>query len=191
MAPLDESLKEIPSDEKILEMVEGSGIDSSEIVKKGDSFPAIEEDSIVVPAEEVKDDVVLLSVREEDDPDVVLKAVLYGLAEEQFSLRSLRKKKELESKDTSHISIKRGTLLKYMSETLIQRQALVGKVNGELDIRGPRFREIFKLFLETISSTFDEVRIPSEYKEMFFHALQKNLEGWENRAEKLVKSMQP
>jgi len=165
-------------------------VDSSKLVQSPNSLPMVEEESVVVPAQEVQDDIVILSIKEDEDTDVVLKAVLYGLAEEQLSLRDLRVKKQNEGKDTSHISVKRGTLLKYMSETLIQRQALVGSSGGDIDIRGPRFREIFKMFLETISKTFDEVRIPAEYKEMFFPALQKNLEGWEDRAEKIVKAIQ-
>ena len=43
------------------------------------------------------------------------------------------------------------------------------------------------MFLETISDSFDEVKIPLEYKEMFFSSLAKNLEGWEQKAEKIVK----
>lgn len=165
-------------------------VDSSKLVQSPSSLPMVEEESVVVPAQEVQDDIVILSIKEDEDTDVVLKAVLYGLAEEQLSLRELRVKKQNEGKDTSHISVKRGTLLKYMSETLIQRQAIIGTGGGDIDIRGPRFREIFKMFLETISKTFDEVRIPAEYKEMFFPALQKNLEGWEDRAEKIIKAIQ-
>ena len=74
------------------------------------------------------------------------------------------------------ISLKRGTLLKYMSETLLQRQALMGSV-GEIDLRGPKFREIFKMLLGIVSETFDEIKAPPEYKELFFHALSKNLDG--------------
>jgi hypothetical protein len=45
------------------------------------------------------------------------------------------------------------------------------------------------MFLGVISDTFDEVRIPDEYKEMFFHALSRNLEGWEDKAEKMLKKL--
>jgi len=77
-----------------------------------------------------------------------------------------------------------------MSETLLQRQALTG-YTGEMDLRGPRFREVFKMLLNIVADTFDEIKAPAEYKEMFFHALSKNLEGWEERAEKLIKAMTP
>lgn len=144
----------------------------------------------ITAAEELMDDDICIAIKEDEVPDTVLKVVLQGLAEEQASLRCLRKKKGKEDKDTSFISLKRGTLLKYMSETLLQRQALTGG-SGELDLRGPKFREIFKMFLEIISDTFDEVKIPAEYREMFFHALSRNLEGWEERAEKKIKAMVP
>jgi len=167
-----------------------SELDQAELVKKPEpSVPSIPEDAIVLPSEEVEQDVVLLSVKDDESPEQVLKAVIYGLAEEQSNLRQLRQSKTKEHKDTSHISLKRGTLLKYMSETLLQKQALSGVVSaGEIDLRSPRFREIFKLFLQTIADTFDEVRIPPEYKEMFFHRLTKNMEGWEERFEKLSKN---
>ena len=137
---------------------------------------------------EVADDDICIAIREDDLPDNILKSVLYGLAEEQSSLKILREKKQLDGKDSSFISLKRGQLLKFMSETLIQKQSLAG-TTGELDLKSPRFREVFKMFLQVISDTFDEVKIPVEFKEIFFHALSKNLEGWEQRAERLVKAM--
>jgi len=149
---------------------------------------ALPDMAVTLPAEEASADPICAAVLENDVPDVVLKAVIYGFAEEQASLRNLRQKKATEGKDSSGISIRRGQLLKYMSETLIQKQALMG-MTGEIDFRGPKFREVFKMFLETISDTFDEVKIPTEFKEMFFHALSKNLEGWEVKAEKVVKKM--
>lgn len=140
--------------------------------------------------EEVRDDEICQALKEENVPDQILKAVLMGFAEEQSSLKNLRQKKAKENKDTSFISLKRGTLLKYMSEALLQRQALSGSFSGgDLDLRGPKFREVFKMLLGIINDTFDSVKIPSEYKEMFFHALKTNLDGWEERAEKIIKTM--
>jgi len=166
---------------------------SDDIVRKpDDNLPlpiSMAEASAIVPAEEQPDDPICLTIKEDEVPDAVLKAVLWGLAEEQASLKNLRQKKERDGKDTAHISIKRGQLLKFMSETLLQKQALMGHMSGELDLRGPKFREIFKMFLGVISDTFDEVRVPTEYKEMFFHALSRNLEGWEDRAEKVLKKL--
>lgn len=163
-------------------------IDVNDIVQEP-APPMTLEETVVVPAEELEDDMVLLTIREDDVPEQVLKAVLYGLAEEQGSLRSLRIRKQNDGKDTSHISVKRGTLLKYMSETLLQKQALTGGSMSDIDLRGPRFRAIFKMFLKTISDTFDEVKIPREYKELFFQALSQNMEGWETKAEKLAKKV--
>ena len=152
------------------------------------SLPADMSDMAVLPAEETSEDQVCLAVKEDDISDNVLKAVIWGFAEEQASLRTQRIKKDREGKDTSTYSMKRGMLLKYMSETVIQKQALTG-ITGDLDFRSPKFREVFKMFLETISDTFDQVKIPAEFKDMFFHALGKNLEGWESRAEKAVKTI--
>jgi len=168
-------------------------VDPSDIVKGPEPLASLPADfagvSIATP-QEIAEDQICLAVKDDEVPDTVLKAVVWGFAEEQASLKTLRDKRGREGKDTSHISLKRGMLLKYMSETLIQKQALLG-VTGEFDLRGPKFREIFKMFLEIISQTFDEVKIPTEFKEMFFHALSKNLEGWEERAEKIVRHLTP
>jgi len=145
------------------------------------------EDTVVVPPQEVNDDIITITIRDDELPDAVLKAVLLGLSEEQQALKDLRIKKTRENKDVSKFCVQRGTLLKYMSETLIQRQALVG--GGEVDLKGPKFREVIKMFLGIIADTFDAVKIPSEYKDLFFNALGHNLEGWESKAEKILKKM--
>ena len=150
--------------------------------------PAPIEDAVVVPAQEMDDDIISITIKDDELPDAVLKAVLLGLSEEQQALRDLRVKKATERKDTSHISLKRGTLLKYMSETLIQRQALVGG-SSKIDLRSPKFREVIKMFLSIISRTFDEVNIPLEYRDLFFQSLASNLDGWEVKAEKMLNKM--
>lgn len=167
-------------------------LDPSNAVKDPEtiSIPASLVEVTVTQPVELAEDEICLAIREDEVPDAVLKAVILGLAEEQASLRTLRQKKQKDGKDSSYVSLKRGTLLKYMSETLLQRQALVG-FSGDFDLRGPKFREIFKMLLNIISETFDEVNVPIEYKEVFFHALSRNLEGWEERAEKLIKAMTP
>lgn len=176
----------MPDTEKMLE-----NLDMDTAIKNAiDPIPASLVEITVAQPEELADDEICLAIKEDELPDTVLKAVIMGLAEEQSSLKSLRQKRYNEGKDSSYISLKRGTLLKYMSETLIQRQNLTG-YTGELDLRGPRFREVFKMLLTIISDTIDEIKVPVEYREMFFHALSRNLEGWEERAEKLVKKTTP
>lgn len=173
-------------------MADKSQIDLEDVIQqpasREDTAPTTMEDAVVVPAQEVEEDMILISIKDDDVPDNVLKAVLYGLAEEQSSLKTLRQKRQNDGKDTSHISIKRGTLLKYMSETLIQRQALVG-TTSDFDVRGPKFREIMKMFFEMINDAFDTISIPTEYRDLFFQAFSEKLEGWEDRAEKIMKTV--
>jgi hypothetical protein len=153
-------------------------------------------DTVIIPPQESTEDIITLSIRDDELPDAVLKAVMIGLAEEQQAIKLLREKKERDvaaggeskGKDTSHLSIKRGTLLKYMSETVLQRQALIGG-SGELDLKSPKFREILKLLLTTVSETFDMAKIPPEYKNLFFAALGPNLEIWEQKANKIIKTV--
>jgi len=144
-------------------------------------------DNAVVLPQEVNDDIITVTIKDDELPDAVLKAVLLGLAEEQQALKDLRIDKAKENKDITKLAVSRSTILKYISETILQRQALVGGA-GDIDLRGPKFQEIIKMFLGIISNTFDQVKIPPEYKSMFFHALQKNLQGWEMKAEKILKT---
>lgn len=146
------------------------------------------ENTVVVPPQETNDDIITVTIKDDELPDAVLKAVLIGLAEEQQAIKNVRVQKSKENKDVTRLSLSRGTLLKYMSETIIQRQALIGG-SGELDLKGPKFREIIKMFLGVIAETFDEVKIPPEFKDLFFHALGHNLEGWESKAEKILKTV--
>jgi len=172
-----------------------TGLENSLKAPETISIPAGVVDMNVCLAEELANDDICLAIKEDEVPEVILKTILYGLAEEQSSLKDLRIKKSKDKddghiSDTSSISLKRGTLLKHMADTELQRRALSGEM-GDLDLRGPKFREIFKMFLEIINQTFDDVKVPPEYKEMFFHSLSKNLDGWENKAEKMIKAMSP
>jgi hypothetical protein len=172
IAPLD-----VPSEDQTLTVREPASV--AETLQDG---------VINLPSENVNDDIITLSIKDDELPDAVLKAVLLGLAEEQFALKAVREKKQKENRDISHLSLKRGTLLKYMSETLIQRQALVGGT-GEIDLKGPKFREVMKMFLTIIADTFDEIKIPPEYRDLFFQTLARNMEGWESKAEKILKTI--
>ena len=163
------------------------------VPSSGRGLASMPEGTVMMPAEEMASDIITMSIKDDELPDAVLKAVMLGLAEEQQALKQLRQQlvADKDSKrDTSHISVKRGTLLKYMSETLLQRQALQGSTES-IDLRGPKFREIFKFFLNVISETFDEIKVAPEYKELFFQSLSKNLEGWEEKAERILKVIEP
>jgi hypothetical protein len=169
-----------------------SEVDLNNVLEQPRSTNQVEslnyDDAVVVAPQEVNDDIITITIKDDELPDAVLKAVLLGLAEEQQALKDLRVKKTRENKDVSRICLQRGTLLKYMSETLIQRQALGGG-SGEIDLKSPKFREVIKMFLGVISETFDEARIPQEFKDIFFNKLGYNLEGWEIKAEKFLKTM--
>ena len=43
------------------------------------------EDTVVVPPQDLNDDIITLSIKDDELPDAVLKAVLLGLAEEQMA----------------------------------------------------------------------------------------------------------
>jgi bisphosphoglycerate-dependent phosphoglycerate mutase len=166
-----------------------SSLDRNLIVKEPSQVQnQISESAIVVPPEEFDDDIITLAIKEDDLPDMVLKSVMLGLAEETQALKDARIRNQNASKDISNISMKRGTLLKYMSDTVIQRQALVGGSN-EIDLKGPKFRAIIKMFLEIVDETITDVNIPIEYRDLFFHSLARKMDGWEMKAEKILKNV--
>ena len=180
----------MPDNDLVLSEVDANSVIEQPRTSEGRQIDNYDyENTVVVPPQEVNDDIITITIRDDELPDAVLKAVLMGLAEEQQAIKNVRLKKEKDGKaDITRLALSRGTLLKYMSETLIQRQALIGG-SGDLDLKGPKFREIIKMFLGVIADTFEEVKIPMEYKDLFFHALGRNLEGWENRAEKILKAV--
>jgi hypothetical protein len=146
------------------------------------------EDTVIVSPQEPNDDLIALAITNDELPDTILKHVMLGMAEEAQAVKSYRRAKSKENKDVSNISLRLSTILKHLSETEIQNQALKGGT-GDLDLKSPKFREIIKMFLGIIADTFEEVKIPPEYKSMFFSTMQRNLEGWEIRAEKILKKM--
>ena len=146
------------------------------------------EDTVVVVPQEPNEDLIAQAITNDELPDTILKNVMLGMAEEAHAVRTYRREKSKEKKDISNISLRISTILKQISETEIQNQALKGGTS-DLDLRSPKFREIIKMFLGIIADTFEEVKIPEEYKNMFFGAMQRNLEGWELKAEKLLKKM--
>jgi hypothetical protein len=146
------------------------------------------EDTVIVAPQEPNEDLIALAISNDELPDTILKNVMLGMAEEAHAVKTYRREKSKEKKDVSNIALRISTILKQISETEIQNQALKSG-SGDLDLRSPKFREIIKMFLGIIADTFDEVKIPLEYKNMFFGAMQRNLDGWELKAEKMLKKM--
>jgi hypothetical protein len=60
-------------------------------VTENNSLETIDyENTIVVPPQEVNDDIITVTIKDDELPDAVLKAVLMGLAEEQNAIRNYR-----------------------------------------------------------------------------------------------------
>ena len=164
-------------------------IDFSEIIDEGVAeaiHPVGSLEDVDVPTVTDEEDGICKALEEDNTLEDVYKSVLWGFAEEQRALRDYRITKEKSGKDIVMTASKRSQVLKYMVEALRIKTEILSD-HGSLDVRGPKFRAVFKMFLDIVSETFDKVGIPAEYKEMFFHALSKNLDGWEERAEKIIK----
>jgi hypothetical protein len=161
----------------------------SVVVPEDVILPLVPTGDMAGDVQEIEEDYIYRAVKEAESPDTILQSIMEGFAEEQFALRTYRKVQQNKGKSIIDVSGKRGQILKFMSETVIDRKALSGPTD-DLNIRGVKFKEVFKLFLDTIATTIDEVKIPQEYRDMFFQRLSKNLEGWEDKAEKIIKAIE-
>lgn len=173
-----------------LNNIQNSDIDLSDIIKVPETI-AMPEDlpplSVIVP-QVLGEDKISLAIEENETPANVAKTILGGLAEEQASLKELRVKFSSTGRDNGSVSIKRGTILKMMLDAEIQRQHLLNNTK-DFDVRSDKFKEVFSMFIDIIGETFDQVKIPKEYKIMFFDTLKENMEGWEDKAEKILKAL--
>lgn len=145
-------------------------------------------DSGHLSADLVVNNSILNSIENNNSADEILRSIMVGFAEEQYSLKDLRTDPKNKDKDTSHISVKRGTLLKYMSETILHRQNL-SITADDLNIRGRKFKEVFKLLLDMIKESFNELNMPQEQVDIFFQTFFQKMEGWEEKADKVIKSL--
>jgi len=177
-------MNDMPSPEDIVEAPVGKAV----VVPEDVILPLVPT-ATSGDVEQIEEDYIYRTVKEDENPDTILKSIMEGFAEEQFALRTYRRQQQQKGKSIIDVSGKRGQILKFMSETIIDRKALTGPTD-ELNIRGVKFKEVFKLFLDTIANTIEEVKVPSEYRDLFFQRLSKNLEGWEDKAEKIIKAIE-
>src|SRR4030042_6543578 len=86
-------------------------------------------------------------------------------------------------KDITQISGRRIDALKKIAD--IEMEML--KIGFDhIDVRSEKFQKVFKMWIETIQSVAEQVLSPEEL-DLFFNRLSTEMEGWEDKAEDLVR----
>lgn len=118
--------------------------------------------------------------------------VLEKVAEEMFSEASnikLERAKLVDSnKSTVNTSHKRTQILKSAADLIIQKRALAQK--EIINVRGERFKAIFNYLFSRIRKSLDDCGMFTiEQKQLYLDALQRNLHGFEEEAEEIMRNI--
>lgn len=115
------------------------------------------------------------------------------VAEEIAYLGSVRETQYNAGLDTSKISLRRIQSIQGLLEIIAKKksEASGSGDKAEFDFSSDPFRRVFRYILSIVSKTFDEVQIPSNHKQVFFVSLSKNLENFEQEANRIVKGLAP
>jgi hypothetical protein len=132
-------------------------------------------------------DSLCISIRNNDPTITVLNNVMAEIADEAAYLKAWRKQNFNLTEDMfSEVSDKRVMALKKIIETLERKEKLLNtKNNAKIDFRSDSFIRIFEYFLKSVKSTFKKVNIPDQFNDIFFSQLAKELDGFEDKAERL------
>jgi hypothetical protein len=126
------------------------------------------------------------SLKNNDPTTTVLNHVMVEIAEEAAYLKTWRRENYNLKEDLSDISNKRILILKKLVETIEKKEKLnMSKASGRVDFHSENFQKVFGHFLEVVKSTFEKVNIPAQYDQIFFSQLAKDLDGFEDIAERI------
>jgi len=133
-----------------------------------------------------ENDDLYISLKENASTSTILNNIMVEIAEEAAYLKTWRKENYNLKDDLSEISNKRILILKKLVETVEKREKISNsKATGRVDFHSDNFQKVFEHFLQTVKSTFEKVNIPTQYEEIFFSQLAKDLDGFEDIAEKI------
>jgi hypothetical protein len=132
------------------------------------------------------DDVLLESIKGGDPVATILNHVLEEIAEEVCYLKAQRNNGWDAETDYTDVSAKRIRSLKTLVESLIEKEKLKNsKDTGKIDFHSKNFENVFGYFLGVVKDTFEKIGVPSQYADIFFTQLAKDLDGFEKEAEKI------
>ena len=117
------------------------------------------------------------------DPVTLLGTLKAEVAREAAALVYQRIENEKMGKDISQVSGRRIDALKKIADIEME----IRKIGfDQLDVHSEKFQRVFKLWIETIRSVAEHTLNP-EQLDLFFNRLSTEMEGWEEKAEDLVR----
>jgi len=130
----------------------------------------------------IADDPVVKSAAEAD-PIKLLATLKAEVAREAAALHYQRKQNEIMGKDITRISARRIDAMKKIADIEMEMRKIGF---DQVDIYSEKFQKIFKLWTDMIRVAAEETLAP-EQLDLFFNKLQTEMEGWEEKAENLVR----
>ena len=113
----------------------------------------------------------------------VLQKIKEEVAREAAALHFARIEEEKYGKDTSQMSSRRINALREVASIELE----IKKIGiAMIDLKSERFQKVFLHLIETIREAAQEV-LPSEQLDVLFNRLETKLEGWEDRAQDLIR----
>jgi len=126
------------------------------------------------------------TVRRDDSTLGILNVVMEEIAEEAAYLKAWRNAVWNGETDISDSTLSRIKMLKNLVDTLVEREKMKReKAVGKVDFHSENFQQVLKFFMQVINKTFNKVKIPPQYEDIFFTQLAKDFDGFEKKAEKI------
>jgi len=130
----------------------------------------------------VDDDPVVQQTKAKD-PLKLLSTLKAEVAREAAALVYQRKQNEIVGKDITQIVGRRIDALKKIADIELEMRKIGF---DQIDIYGENFQKIFKMWIDTIRAVAEETLAPKEL-DLFFNKLMTEMDGWEERAENLIR----
>ena len=131
----------------------------------------------------VDNDPVVVASQKHTDPLSMLAFIRTEVAKESAALHFQRLENEKHGKDTSQISTRRIDALKKIAEIVLEVKKLGADV---IDVHSEKFQMIFSIWIGIIREIAESTMTP-EQLDLFFNRLTTKMEGWEEKAEEVLR----
>ena len=131
----------------------------------------------------IDNDPVVNASQKHTDPLSMLAYIRTEVAKESSALHFQRLENEKHGKDTSQISTRRIDALKKIADIELELKKLGADV---IDVHSEKFQLIFSIWIQIIREIAEDT-MSAEQLDLFFNRLTTKMEGWEERAEEVLR----
>lgn len=130
-------------------------------------------------ADYVKKQELVVSAKSGGSSSEMMSLLIVEIAEELSHLKYERKMAVKEGRNIANLSKGRTKSLKELADLLIkQREA---SRSDELDLKSPRFQEVFKVWMEFFSDAMEQSGVSQEKVDLVFQNMKANMIDWEKK----------